>query len=142
MVEEIRKLREVGVVRCGYVERAATLMEVAQEFSLNDDNAHYRTINKIEAVEILTRILHEDMAYESEIMPMKSARNLAAEFLRQFQEGQSRFYTNIDFGTEKQTGPNSWAGPQWNPVTDATFDAGVIAIGSKRAACLWVEDED
>jgi hypothetical protein len=141
-VEEIQRLRATGVVRCGYLEKSAVLMEVAQTFSLNDDNSHYRTITKIEAEEILARLLHEDLAYNSEIMSWETARNLTKEFLREFEEAQSRFYTNINFATDRQGRPDLWVGPQWNPVTDATFDAGVIAIAPERAACLWVEDED
>lgn len=33
-------------------------------------------------------------------------------------------------------------GAGWNPVTEATFDTGVIAIGHDRSLCVWVEDED
>jgi hypothetical protein len=142
IVDQIQHLRDIGVVRCGYLERAATLMEVAQEFSLNDDNANYHTISLVKAEETMARLLHQDMAYNSEIMAMEQAWNLAVEFLRYFNHAEARFYTNIDFGTIRQTGPDSWAGPQWNPVTNATFDAGVIAIDPKRAACFWVEDED
>jgi len=142
IVDEIQNLRDIGVVRCGYLERAATLMEVAQEFSLNDDNANYHTISLAKAEEIVARLLHQELAYNSEIMPMEQAWNLALDFLRGFDQADARFYTNVDFGTIRQTGPDSWAGPQWNPVTNATFDAGVIAIHPKRAACFWVEDED
>jgi hypothetical protein len=56
VLDEIRRLRNAGVVRCGYLEKSAVLMEVAQAFSLNDDSAHYRTITKREAETILALV--------------------------------------------------------------------------------------
>jgi hypothetical protein len=143
VLEEIRRLRKFGEVRCGYVEKPATLMDLAHAFSLNDDNSLYRTVAKTEAVAILTRLLHKDLAYNQPMMPLKQAAGLAELFLAPFNDSNVRFYTNIDFSEEGQKlGPDTWAGPKFSPVTDATFDAGVIAIAPQRAACLWIEDED
>jgi hypothetical protein len=30
----------------------------------------------------------------------------------------------------------------WTPATDATFDMGVLVIGTTKVGCLWVEDEE
>jgi len=116
---------------------------VAAEFSLSPDPANYRRVTKKEAEQILTRILHKDMAYNSEVMPERSAAELSAGFLRGFDDGAASFFTNVDYSGEgRALGPSTWAGPDWKPVTEATFDAGVIAISGVQAACLWIEDED
>jgi len=57
--------------------------------------------------------------------------------------GGARFFTNGTFHEEsRELGSNVTQGPGWNPVTEATFDTGVIVVAKRSAACLWVEDED
>ncbi len=143
VVEDIKSRRKFGVVHCGYVSQEIELPRVAAEFSLSPDPANYRRVTKEEAEQILTRILHKDMAYNCEIMPKRAAAELSASFLREFDDGAASFYTNIDYSGEgRALGSSTWAGPGWKPVTQATFDAGVIAISGVQAACLWIEDED
>lgn len=77
-------------------------------------------------------------------MPATLATALIAAFLHDFDDGVANFFTNIDYSGEgRKLGTfDAWAGPDWKPVTAATFDAGVIALSNGLAACLWVEDED
>lgn len=143
VVEDIKSKRNLGTVRCGYLSHPAELPLVASEFSLSPDVAKYRRVAKREAEQIVTRILHKDMAYNSEIMPERTAADLGVGFLRAFDDRTASFFTNIDYSGEgRALGPSTWAGPDWNPVTEATFDAGIIAISGSGAACLWIEDED
>lgn len=131
IIDAITSKRNFGVIRCGYLPDAADLQGVASFFSLSQDSSNYRQIAKSEALKILTRVLHRDMAYESEIMPIQSAAELSTLFLKNFEEKSATFFTNIDNSTGA-----------WNPVTQATFDAGIIAISQTESACLWIEDED
>ena len=142
VVNEIKNKRTAGVTRCGYLAQAGPLSEVVNFFSLSADPANYRQVAKAEAIEILTRILHKDMAYDSEIMPRQIAAELSASFLQDFADDSTVFFTNIDYSREGEISQDTRIGPSWNPVTNATFDAGVIAISETRSACLWVEDED
>jgi len=143
VVDEIKSKRTGGVVHCGYLADSWGLAAVASAFSLSPDTSKYRQIAKIEALQILTRVLHKDMAYDSEIMPEHTARELGVSFLQGFEDESAAFFTNIDYSRAgQQLNLDVWCGPSWNPVTNATFDAGVIAISANRSACLWVEDED
>ena len=56
-------------------------------------------------------------------------------FLRQASASDCSYFSNGDFFE----GSSSHS---WNPATQATFDTGVLIVGSERAGCLWVEDED
>ena len=48
------------------------------------------------------------------------------------------FFTNSEFATHlvfiNQNG--------WQPLTEATFDSGVVAVDRRGVGILWVEDED
>ena len=142
IVDDVKRMRTDGVVHCGHIEHSASLPAVASLFSLSSDPSNYRKIAKQEAIQILTRILHKDMAYDMEIMPLEVAEGLCATFLQGFADESTVFFTNIDYSREGKRGRNVSSGPNWNPVTKATFDAGVIAISKSRSACLWIEDED
>jgi hypothetical protein len=143
VVELIKTKRTSGVVHCGYLSDCDSLPAAASSFSLSPDPSNYREIAKTEALQILTRILHKDMAYNSELMPQSLAGELAGSFLHGFEDKSAQFFTNIDYSWEgRKLGEKTWAGPDWKPATSATFDAGVIAVAGNNAACLWVEDED
>ncbi len=123
--DDIRAARRFGVVRCGLSSLSApTLAELAQEFGLRNDAACYREIDEASARLTVQRLLYRDLAYSAEIMPERQAEQLTEEFFAQF-GGGARFFTNNGC-----------------PVTEATFDEGVLVLGSHRSGCLWVEDED
>jgi hypothetical protein len=68
------------------------------------------------------------MAYNSEIMPEARAAELAECFLGQFGVG-ARFFTHGTFYEERwQIADSVWSGPSWDPVTEATFDTGVLVF--------------
>ncbi|MGE0785688.1 MAG: hypothetical protein AB7S26_08370 [Sandaracinaceae bacterium] len=137
---ELRDRRVCGVVHAGVVA-ASDLPTVAAAFGLAPDVATYRAIDPEEARRVLIRTLHRDLAYDAEIMPMVDARRLASEVLRVMPDGQ--LWTNGSYGSPATVLTNRvTVGPSWNPATSATFDAGVIVVGSVLSACVWVEDED
>ncbi|HZZ81118.1 MAG TPA: hypothetical protein VFE62_21630 [Gemmataceae bacterium] len=137
VVDEILARRNCGSVHCGISSKAhPALADLAREFGLADDPALYRQIDSAAARRLLERILHQDLAYDSEVMPIDEASDLAGRFMAYFETVDTLYYTNGTFHELQRNGTS------WNPVTEATFDTGVLAISAERAGCLWVEDED
>jgi hypothetical protein len=108
-----------------------SVVEAARTFGLADDGAIFRSIGRGEADAIATRILHTDLAYGSKIMPRARAAHLWQRFVETF-EGQ-----DVEFATNAREDACSWM-----PATNATFDLGVLVMGTTSTGCLWVEDED
>lgn len=139
---EIHAARDCGVVHCGVSARPSpTLPELAAEFELAPDAANYREVDAASARRLIELILNQDMAYNSQIIPPGRAAELTDRFLAQFGTEGVRFYTNGTFheGQGSKLGSPS---ASWNPVTAATFDTGILVIGTRCSGCLWVEDED
>jgi hypothetical protein len=139
---EIIVARKCGIVRCGISSRCApSVPELAAEFGLAEDPAMYMEINADSARRLATLILNRDMAYSNEIIPTERAAALADRFLAQFGTDSVHFYTNTTLsGTSEPERP--WSGANWNPVTAATFDSGVLVTSPRCCGCFWIEDED
>ena len=109
----------------------------------------------------MENVLHKDMAYGAEIMPMLLARELATQFLAEFSRASTRFFTNGEWGKPPveqnvkpswfsvifailaaRHAPRAWAGSSWSPATSATFDTGVIVVSDQKIGCVWFQDED
>jgi hypothetical protein len=129
--DRIRRARRAGKTHCGIVNSRLTDVEAARTFGLADDSAIFRSIGRAEADAIATRILHTDLAYSTKIMALARAAHLWRRFMEVF-EGQ-----DVEFSTNAGTDACSWM-----PATNATFDLGVLVIGTTSTGCLWVEDED
>jgi hypothetical protein len=93
------------------------------------------------AMRLIQLILHEDLAFETAIIPTDLAAELAQRYLTQFGIVGARYYTNGDFYEDSATRPGGTS-HSWSPTTEATFDTGVLVIGPVRSGCIWVEDED
>ena len=128
---KIRRARQRGKTRCSVVDGRMTVVEAARAFGLADDSATYRSIGRTEAEEIAVHVLRADLAYSLKIMSVLRAADLWRQFMALF-EGQE-----VEFATNVLTDPTHWM-----PATQATFDMGVLVIGSSKTGCLWVEDED
>ena len=83
-------------------------------------------VPRIDAVQIVTKVLHKDLAYGVQMVTEEEATILAEKFIALFGEA-ARFYSN-HFG--------GW------PISESTFDAGVVGISNDQLGILWVEDED
>jgi hypothetical protein len=135
VAEDIIAARDVGWVDCGLSSLASpSLLELAEEFGLFQDLAIYREIHVDEACRLVHFLLHQGLAYSTQIMPSAKAAELADRFLSQFGFVGTRYYTNGRFH-EPQSGG-------WCSATDSTFDTGLLVIGPTCSGCLWVEDED
>ena len=74
-------------------------------------------------------------------MPLAEAAELATAFFDLAPEPHS-YFTNGEW-THVLDAPDPVATLNgWDPISDATFDAGIICIGDGMAALLWVEVED
>jgi hypothetical protein len=128
---QIQSERRWGRTKCGVIVGQLAPVDVIRAFDLSSDIAIYRPIERAEADAIATHILRIDLAYGRTNMTSSRAAELWQAFMETF-EGQ-----DVGFATNAGTGMQSWA-----PATEATFDMGVLVIGTKAAGCLWIEDED
>ena len=96
---------------------------------------YWTILNKKQAVQILTHVLYEDMAYNSRIMEEEKAAELANKFLDLFIEEDTLFVTNGMFYKTTDSG-------SWSDISNATFDSGVIAFDNNRLGIVWFENED
>ena len=135
-VGEVIKLRDAGHMRvCFLTHSSAQRSEMLKRFGL-DIGCRLIQIDRPKAIELLTMLLHQDLAHGVKMMPIADAQGFASWLLEQFQAEESAFYTNWDW---RRGDPN--AGNLW-PCTRSTFDGGVIATSGGLAACIWFEDED
>ncbi|MHC4939436.1 MAG: homocysteine S-methyltransferase [Planctomycetota bacterium] len=133
LAERIRSERDCGQVRLRSAERGDLDADgFAKAFGLTALGVDWVTVNREEALRLLTNVLHRDLAYEQEIMPRRRAAQLARRFLDQADE-DSIFLTNGTLGL---------GGGGWTPLTESTFDTGILALGSSWIRMLWVEDAD
>jgi hypothetical protein len=144
VAEDIIAARVYGVVRCGFSQKTGppTVRDLAREFGLSEEPSLYKEIDEAAARRLVCRVLHRDMAYNAEVMPEPRAAALADAFLAQFGPGTRYFSNGLWHLPRVIRADGVVSGPSWDPVTPATFDAGVLAIGHKISGCLWVEDED
>lgn len=101
----------------------------------------WNALDRAQAAWIVQEILHRDLAYCGELMDPATASAFAEEFLGQFDE-EASFFTNSDFATHLVFINQNGFAAGWQPLTEATFDSGVVAVDRRRVGILWVEDED
>jgi hypothetical protein len=103
-------------------------------FGLSTDLLCYHEIGGSTARAIAVHVLNRDLAYHTEVMPTDDAIELVSLFFELYCGPSGRFFSNGDFSQKPAA--------SWMPATEATFDTGVLIVGSARSGCLWVEDED
>ncbi|HYO54164.1 hypothetical protein [Archangium sp.] len=113
----------------------AALDARARELGFNILGERWRPLSRAEAEALLGRMLHLDLAYDSECMEPERARELAARFCDLFGP-EGRFFSNAEATAHSGSG---WG---WNPLTGATFDIGVGACGAGLVGLVGVMDED
>jgi hypothetical protein len=91
-------------------------------------------ISREAAAEVISHLVAYDQAYGFPTSVIAIADDCGREFVSLFPE-ESRFFTN-------SSEPLGAAARAWHPLTDATFDAGVLAVSPNRVGVLWLEDED
>ena len=126
----------VSGIREGLFESVET---VAKSFGLYGELGPYIEISASAASSVLTDVIHRDMAYSSEIVPLHKAKKLADAFVAEFQGSAARFFSN---GFYRHGLGKSRLNTGWQSATDATFDTGILVVCCSRSACVWFKDED
>jgi hypothetical protein len=89
------------------------------------------------AVELLAWLFEHTMAYDTKLMADAEASEFAGRFLALLPNDRRWFST----GTERMSSQDPRPNPS-DPLTDHTFDAGVVVVGGGRAWIAWFTDED
>ncbi len=97
-----------------------------------------REITREQAHELVAALIECDLAFHAPRGTKWEAESLASTFLGMFPSEEARFFTNGELGLE-HIAVKSGA---WSPMTNATFDTGVVAVEGSRVGVFWVEDED
>ncbi|PPU68754.1 hypothetical protein [Xanthomonas pisi] len=136
VTDRIKRERGLDTI-AGILPRSvgASATEVAAHFCLSESSDCYEEIDAAEAAKVLESVLHRYMTYNVEVMPLKLALELSAQFMAEFSDRSTKFFTNGDWGRKR--GDNAWF-----PATSSTFDAGVIAVSDQKMGCVWCTDED
>lgn len=115
-------------------ERIKTFDDASRAVGLKPLSESWVVVDAARAARIITGLLHRDLAYNGELMPLLPAQALAAEFV-------SAFGPSARCATNTEGLPNE-SPMAWTPATDATFDIGVAILGQSAAGIYWVADED
>lgn len=132
--QKIIEARDAGEVKYVVISDYSNDMNrVLSRFGLIADSSLLVEHDRKTALSILAALLWKDMAYENACMSETEAKNMAEEIISQNEDAESKYYSN-----------GNWAKrDNWNPLTESTFDAGLIITGdSHRYFCIWFQDED
>jgi hypothetical protein len=140
LLTEIRTARCYGRVHTVIAARDGRLVtELLPLFGFQSHEQALLRVSETMALQITRSVLHKDMAYGTVIMPLQRADELARRFLAEFHNPPTDFFSN---GSFTQNDDGSVALNSWNPITQATFNTGIIVVEAGLVGCLWVEDED
>ncbi len=127
--------RHAGEIRYAVAsEPSDDLSRLLGKFGLSPDASLLAEHNQDAALDILIALLWKDMAYEGECMPRHEAESLAHQVFSEHVRPGCRYFSN----------GNVTKGGSWNPLTESTFDAGLIITdpASHIHLCIWFQDED
>lgn len=128
---------EVGEVANPSQPQAIDLLDAYVERSgFQRIGSTWREIDPASARKIITRILHKELAYDYEVMPLHDAQVLADSVIGTLTPS-ARFFTNGTYAEEEESKEVTW-----HSITKATFDTGVAFIDALLIGLLWIEDED
>lgn len=131
---EVISARKYGEVRlCVVTVHTGNLDKVLSKCGLMPESILLVEHDRKAAHEILSILLHKDMAHGIHCMSESEARAMAERVISCHETSSSRYYSNGNLAKEKA----------WTPFTDATFDAGLVISGQDYSYfCIWIEDED
>ncbi len=101
----------------------------------------WREVTRDFAERTLIRLLSFDLAYRAPLVPETLARQFAKRFLGWFRSDVT-FLTNHLVNSDETAVISGLSSYRSMPITDATFDAGIVAIDSALLGILWFADED
>ncbi|WHX39765.1 hypothetical protein QNH36_19255 [Mesobacillus sp. AQ2] len=136
--------RNTGNITCEFKNIQLASDKITKDQFLNEIGfkpieikENWKKVDKNEAQRILEYILSFDMAYDTELDAKPEAKTLSSYFLSIFHR-KAAFFTNGYF--EEDAGSYRLRG--WTPITDSTFDTGILAIDKYKIGILWAEDTD
>lgn len=141
---EIAAARDVGATTClararpgklGLVDSADHIAKLAGFRKLGRD---WHAIDRGTAQAIAAAVLERDLAYNHPVLDRAKAAELAARFIALFEP--AHYFTNGTLGPAHAE--NKRRDSKYHPITRATFDTGIVAVGRQLSGILWVEDED
>ena len=127
--------RRYGEIRYSVAsEPTGNLSRLLGKFGLTPDESLLVEHDRDSALQILITLLWKDMAYEGECMPREEAESLARKILIEHESSGCRYFSN----------GNVAKGESWNPLTESTFDAGLVVTDAVAQChfCIWFQDED
>ena len=132
--QDILKARDVGEIKFVVItDYSNDMNRVLSRFGLLGDSNLLVEHDRETALAILIELLWKDMAYESPCMQESEAKKMAQEIISKYEFSDSKYFSN-----------GNWAKREsWNPLTESTFDAGIIITGLNHTYfCIWFQDED
>jgi hypothetical protein len=147
IIKRIQELRDAGKTTCATLrvtDRAdfrAQADRIATAHNFQPLGDAWLEISAYDARIIAATVLHRDLAHDSEIMSRALATELADAFLDLAPEPHV-YFTNGAWADLFDEGNELSDSVSFDPISDATFDAGVVCVGEGVVAILWVEDED
>lgn len=122
-----------GEIRYSVItEYSGNLDRVLSKFGLLAESVLLVEHERTSAHQILSQLLHKDVFHGIPNMSEKEAADMAERIIACHECPSSRYYSNASISLQT-----------WNPLTDATFDGGLIITGSdKQYFCIWIEEED
>jgi hypothetical protein len=127
--------RRFGEIRYAVAsETTGNLSRLLGKFGLTPDESLLVEHDRDSALQILITLLWKEMAYQGECMPRNEAESLAQQILTEHQSPGCRYFSN----------GNVAKSDSWTPLTESTFDAGLVVTDSvaQMHFCKWFQDED
>lgn len=146
-LEKILKLRDAGHTTCavvdlrGHESGPSAVDRVVQDQGFRGIATEWQELSATDAHNIATTLLHRDLAYSEEIMPLNTAADLITQLFDLVPEPHT-YFTNGEWSMPADTDRDAATLQSFDPISDATLDAGVVCLGDGRAAILWIQDED
>ncbi|MEO7360968.1 MAG: hypothetical protein ABI120_11600 [Gemmatimonadaceae bacterium] len=147
ITSRISQRRTVGKTTCATIKLErhgadfAIVDRIAQAHGFRPLGDAWLEVSSHDAQAIATSLLHRDLASGGEIMPLSEADDLATAFLDLAPEPHT-YFTNGEWMGALEDDGSLGTTIEWDPISDASYDAGVVCVGDGVAAILWVEDED
>lgn len=108
-----------------------------------DDLGLMTPLDRATAQRLLALVIRFDLAYEAEITAAATADELAERIVSTMPP-TTKWFSNGDYGLTLGPVLAADAPPSlgWMPLTDATFDTGVIGASDEHLLVVWFLDED
>lgn len=138
----LKAKRDAGYITCeiGCRKHSSTLHDVnhfVKCYGYHELGDQWNAVDEQTARHLMTYILSKDLAYEFTLSSKSIASELCDYFFDYFADVPT-YYINADVVVHSGYVELS----SWTPISQATFDAGLVVADKKKIGMIWVEDED